>query len=93
MWFKYSKDAKTGIENWEHKGPIGRGVKYIFNPVSEKRVFHQDSGAQPTNGKYKCRAMNSAGTRDSEWGDLYVYKPCKYIILFCHSPNVKFANK
>ncbi|XP_064642538.1 uncharacterized protein LOC135496899 isoform X2 [Lineus longissimus] len=100
-WYKYS--VKYGVENWEHKGPIGTSQKYIFNPVTEKKVFHGVT-EEYVKGKYKCRASNSAGTRDSEWGDLFFYKPCSLynvsvsppkpapgstFILNCYIPNPK----
>ncbi|XP_064648871.1 titin-like [Lineus longissimus] len=73
-WYKYS--IKNGVENWESRGPIGKSQKYVFNQVTEKKVFHPGNPAEPVSGKYLCRASNSAGTRDSEWGDLLVYTPC-----------------
>ncbi|XP_064642710.1 synaptogenesis protein syg-2-like [Lineus longissimus] len=99
-WYKYS--IVHGVENWESKGPIGTGQKYVFNLVTEKQVFHTGNPAEPVSGKYLCRASNSAGTRDSEWGDLYVYRQCSlYTVsvsppkpaiggtftLNCHIPN------
>ncbi|XP_064642712.1 titin-like isoform X1 [Lineus longissimus] len=73
-WFKYSIDK--GVQDWESKGPIGTSQKYIFSPVTERKVFHSFSKENSVSGMYKCRASNSAGTSDSEWGDLYVYTPC-----------------
>ncbi|XP_064625277.1 basement membrane-specific heparan sulfate proteoglycan core protein-like [Lineus longissimus] len=72
-WYKYS--VANGVEDWEAKGPIGTSQKYVFSPVTEKKVFHGGT-EEPVSGKYICRASNSAGTRDSKWGDLLVYKPC-----------------
>ncbi|XP_064643293.1 uncharacterized protein LOC135497376 [Lineus longissimus] len=71
-WYKYS--IVNGVENWEARGPIGTRQNYIFSPVTEKKVFH-GLFEEPVSGKYLCRASNSAGIRDSEWGDLYVYTP------------------
>ncbi|XP_064643011.1 uncharacterized protein LOC135497195 [Lineus longissimus] len=84
-WYKYS--IVNGVENWEPKGPIGTSQNYIFNPVTEKKVFHLFSNADTVSGKYKCRASNSAGTRDSEWGDLYVYTPCSLYTVSVSPPK------
>ncbi|XP_064642707.1 titin-like isoform X2 [Lineus longissimus] len=84
-WYKYS--IANGVENWESKGPIGTSQNYIFNPVTEKKVFHLFSNADTVSGKYKCRASNSAGTRDSEWGDLYVYTPCPLYAVSVSPPK------
>ncbi|XP_064642016.1 basement membrane-specific heparan sulfate proteoglycan core protein-like [Lineus longissimus] len=85
-WYKYRADAKTGVEDWERMGPIGTSQKYIFHSVSEKKVFHGIT-EEPVSGKYKCRALNSVGTRDSEWGDLYVYIPCSLYIVSVSAPK------
>ncbi|XP_064642705.1 sialoadhesin-like isoform X2 [Lineus longissimus] len=84
-WYKYT--IVHGVENWESKGPIGTGQKYVFNLVTEKQVFHTDNPAEPVSGKYLCRASNSAGTRDSEWGDLYVYTPCSLYTVSVSPPK------
>ncbi|XP_064642981.1 titin-like [Lineus longissimus] len=84
-WYKYS--VVNGVENWEHKGPIGTSQKYIFNPVTERKVFPTGIFEEPVSGKYKCRASNSAGTRDSEWRDLYVYTPCSLYIVSVSPPK------
>jgi hypothetical protein len=85
-WYKYTPPDSLG-NTWESKGPIGTSRKYIFSSVPEKQVFHQGGNAESVSGKYKCRATNSEGTRDSEWGDIYVYTPCKLLfslkLLFC----------
>ncbi|XP_064642013.1 titin-like isoform X1 [Lineus longissimus] len=84
-WYKYT--IVHGVENWESKGPIGAGQKYVFNLVTEKQVFHTGNPAEPVSGKYKCLASNSAGTRDSEWGDLYVYTPCSLYAVSVSPPK------
>ncbi|XP_064643027.1 basement membrane-specific heparan sulfate proteoglycan core protein-like [Lineus longissimus] len=85
QWYTYS--IANGVENWEPKGPIGTSQKYIFNPVTEKKVFHPGTPAEPVSGKYLCRASNSVGTRDSEWGDLYVYTPCSLFTVSVSPPK------
>ncbi|XP_064624511.1 synaptogenesis protein syg-2-like isoform X2 [Lineus longissimus] len=72
-WYRYS--VANGVENWEPKGPIGTSQMYVFSPVTAWKYFY-GVAQEPVSGKYICRATNFAGTRDSEWGDLYVYIPC-----------------
>ncbi|XP_064648867.1 synaptogenesis protein syg-2-like isoform X2 [Lineus longissimus] len=84
-WYKFS----TGVngENWEPKGPIGTSQKYVFSPVTERKVFHTGNPEEPVSGKYLCRASNDAGTRDSEWGDLNVYTPCSLYTVSVSPPK------
>ncbi|XP_064642017.1 titin-like [Lineus longissimus] len=84
-WYKYSMDK--GVQDWETKGPIGTSQKYVFNPVTVKKVFPTGITQEPVSGKYLCRASNSAGTRDSDWGDLYVYTPCSLYIVSVYPPK------
>ncbi|XP_064624513.1 hemicentin-1-like [Lineus longissimus] len=74
-WYKYSIDNSGVVENWEARGPISTSQKYVFSPVTARKDFH-GVAQEPVSGKYICRATNFVWTRDSEWGDLYVYTPC-----------------
>ncbi|XP_064643281.1 uncharacterized protein LOC135497368 [Lineus longissimus] len=89
-WYKYS--IENGVQDWESRGPIGTSQKYVFSPVTEKKVFYTGNPEEPVSGKYLCRASNSAGTRDSEWGDLYV---CLYtmFIVYCECFTTQTCNR